>query len=228
MAKPLLSSGLSSTDAAIAWFRKRIPIPDAELAELDENAARSAFWVAGVSQLRMVNDIFDALDVALDVGSTLEDFKASVSDKLTRAWGSEQPHRVETIFRTNIQRAYMAGRLREMQDPAVKRLRPLLRYDAIMDEAVCPICDGCDETVLPQDDDFWADHTPPLHHQCRCTLVSLAEDDVEPGEVGLDGDEPDAHEGFGSPPDLSDVEVQDLSGIDPELLAAYNDRDVEP
>jgi len=68
-----------------------------------------------------------------------------------------------TIFRTNVQTAFSHGRVRQMRDPAVTALRPFWLYDAITDGRQTDICDARDGVLLPADDPWWLNNTPPLH-----------------------------------------------------------------
>jgi hypothetical protein len=87
---------------AIAWFRNRVPMTDEEFAALDVAERQKAFTVAGVTQARPIQEIFNAIDRAIADGTTLDDFKDEVGAQLEDAWGGESPFRVETVFRTNI------------------------------------------------------------------------------------------------------------------------------
>src|SRR4051812_38469029 len=130
MAKP--SADPEQFDDAVTHFRRRVPIPDQAYRRLDSDARKRAFSVAGVAQLDLVNQVWAAIDSALANGTTLGDFKTDVSAKLTAAWGAEKPWLIDTIFRTNVQTAYGAGRWRQMRDPAVMRARPYWRFSAIL------------------------------------------------------------------------------------------------
>jgi hypothetical protein len=66
--------------------------------------------------------------------------RPSVGDKLNAAWGSEQPWRVETIFRTNVQKAYSEGRRAQMEDPDTLEDRPFWELVTLLDGRTSPIC----------------------------------------------------------------------------------------
>src|SRR5690349_638173 len=104
-------------EAAITWFLGRVPLTKTEWLTLEEKARRKAFTVAGVAQLDLVAEVWSAIDKAIADGTTLADFKRDVGAKLEGAWNgtvASPPHRLETIFRTNVQMAHSAGRYREM------------------------------------------------------------------------------------------------------------------
>ena len=187
-------------EEAVRAFRRRVPMSDAQWDKLTEGEREFAFKVSGVSQADLVNDAYEAIDRAITDGTTLEDFKREVGAQLEAAWGKEDPARLETVFRTNTQTAYNAGRHEVLSHPEVRRARPYLRFDAVMDSRTSDVCDALDGTVRPADDAFWDTHHPPLHFNCRSILTPLSEE--EAGDEGVDEKphdvEPD--EGFGKPP----------------------------
>ena len=206
-------------DEAVAWHRERLPITDDEFHELEAEAALRSFTVAGVSQLDLVTDVWEAVDRAVANGESLEDFQERVSDKLTAAWGKEDPYRIDTIYRTNLQQSYMAGRYEQMTHPAVAEARPFWRFSAIDDERTCPICGPCDGVVLSADHPWWKTHYPLLHFRCRCHAVTLSAREAE-GLVTEDVPSVAALEGFGGPPANEPYEP-DLGEYPAALATAY-------
>src|SRR3982751_3208114 len=107
---------------ALRWFREQVPFTREEYDQLDVKARRRAFFVSNVAQLRLVSEVHKAITKAIEKGTTLAAFKKAAEAKLTAAWGGPKPAVVETIFRTNIQSAYNAGRLEQFEEPVIKRL----------------------------------------------------------------------------------------------------------
>ena len=207
---------------AVRWFRDRLPMTDDAFDALDAQAYHKAFRVAGLAQLDMVTQVWEALDRAIAKGESMESFRAAVQDRLTAAWGKEMPWRVETIFRTNAQLAYSDARWEQMEHPAVKKARPFRRFDAIMDSRTTDICAALDGTVLPADDPFWGTHLPPLHFNCRSHQVSLTGREAEAEGIDDAAPEEQPTEGFGRAPTLRPPEPEpDLGGYPPALAAEY-------
>ena len=77
-------------DEAVEWFRRKVAVPDTTFAKLSADAREYAFKVAGASELSLVQDVFEAIDQAIDQGQTLDDFRKSVSERLAAAWGGER------------------------------------------------------------------------------------------------------------------------------------------
>lgn len=212
---------------AIEAFRRRDPITDDELDALTELERERAFWVAGVSEADLVQEVFDQIDRAIVDGTDLAEFKKVVSEKLADAWGAEDAARVENIFRTNILDAYNDGRHEVMTDPIVLQARPYWRCDRMHggskhgDKCICGKMDGI---VRPADDPLWQVAHPIFHHGCGCHLTPMSRAEVlrEGGvsRVPELGDGP--AKGFGKPP-AGPVEedrwVPDVAAYSPEIGA---------
>ena len=139
------------------------------------------FTVAKASKADVLQMFADELAAALKEGTTYQDFKKEVGNKLidsgyrTREDGSAW--RLDTIYRTNMQSSYMAGRERE-QLSAVKDF-PYWRYVAVMDSRTRPSHAALNGIVLRYDDPFWTTHVPPNGYDCRCRKVTLSQEEVD-------------------------------------------------
>jgi SPP1 gp7 family putative phage head morphogenesis protein len=185
-------------DEAIKAIRRRVPMTEDVWSQLEQDELEFAFTVADVAQLDMVVDVYEAIQRAVENGTTLDDFKAEVGDGLEAAWGEEDGARLEGIFRTNVQGAYNAGRHEAAQ--AVKEERPYWRYQAIRDARTAEMCLDADGTVLPADDPWWQNTYPPLHTNCRCEAVTLTEAQAEREGISDSGPNVEPQEGFGQAP----------------------------
>jgi SPP1 gp7 family putative phage head morphogenesis protein len=209
---------------AIAFFRSKVPIVKHEWDDLEEDARSQAFTVSNAAHLDMVHDVWEAIDRALDEGSTYEEFAEAVGDSLFSAWGASDATRLETIFRTNVQSAYSAGRYAAMTDPDVLEVRPVWMFDAVTDSRTSDICDDCDGTILPAHDAWWATHQPPLHHQCRSQVITLTQEQADKRGGSTPRPYASADAGFGKVPSLNDWAPK-RSDYPAELWAAHNDLD---
>lgn len=218
---------------AIEWFRERLPITDDEFEALENASHRTSFVVSGVAQLDIVTDVWEALDRAIENGDDLDDFKDAVEESLLSAWGEDvdnPAHRIETIFRTNLQSAYGAGRHKQMTDPDVLEDHPIWQFDAILDGRTTEVCQACDNTKLPADNPWWKTHNPPLHHKCRSGVITMTKE--EAGKLTKKPPSAKPSDGFGEAPldgDDAGTELYDWArekvNEAPEELAAVA-RDV--
>lgn len=146
---------------------------DEEFSLLETKSHERAFTLAGVRDLEVVSQVYAQIDRAIEDGTDLQTFKKSVKESLTSQWGKADSHRIETIFRTNVQTAYSRGRREQLRDPDVLALRPFWVYDATLDSRTSDICRELNGTVLPAGDPFWSSRTPPNHFNCRSQIRSL-------------------------------------------------------
>lgn len=155
---------------------------------LDQAHAR-AFTVAKAAQIDVVRDIRRAVLDAAREGKTLRQFSEELTPLLqARGWWGKQldvdgseiqlgsPRRLRTIYQTNLQSAYMAGR---MQTALEADAFPYLQYVAIEDERTRPTHAALGGQVFRKDDPIWDTHTPPNGFNCRCRVRPMSARQVE-------------------------------------------------
>ena len=194
-------------EEAVAWLRARVPVTDDQFRALDARARRKAFAVAGVAQLDLVNDVLTELDAAVRDGATLADFKAAVGARLRAAWGgavARPGHRLETIYRTNVQLAYGAGRWAQLTDPDQLAARPAWVFDAVLDSRTSAPCRARDGVTLPASDAWWRTNFPPMHHRCRSGVRSLPPEGAAARGFTVNPPSGGAADGFGLTPDAAE------------------------
>lgn len=152
----------------IAEARRQRVMPPEGFYRLSAEKRALAFTVSGLARLDQVQAAADALARHIAEGGTLASFQAWAK---TQDWSLPR-HRLETIYRNATQTAYNAGHWRRFEE--TKATRPFLMYDAINDSRVRPSHLALDGVIRPVGDAFWATHSPPLGHRCRCRLVSLS------------------------------------------------------
>lgn len=181
-------------EQAVAYFRaKGLRVSDS-WREVWQEAHARAFTVAGVAREDALVDIRKTLDQALAEGKTFAQWRDQVDQALAgRGWigragvdrdgefhgGKLAPHRLDTIFRTNMQTAYMAGRYRDMRENV--EARPYWQYVAILDGRTRPAHRALNGRTFRHDDPFWRTFYPPNGFNCRCRARALAPDQVGDG-----------------------------------------------
>lgn len=180
---------------AIAYLRRKGFRPTFRWQEMWQEDHAKAFTVAKAMRLDILQDIRSAIDQALADGTTFQDFKKQMTPILQAKgwWGRQRvdgpagpetvqlgsPHRLNTIFQTNIQTALQVGHYRQMTDPAVRAARPYWRYVSVLDDRTRPMHRAWHGTILPADDPWWGTHYPPNGWRCRCTVVTLSKEELE-------------------------------------------------
>lgn len=139
-------------------------------------AHAKAFTVAGVMKVDVLQDIRQALASSLKKGTTFEDFKKQLSPVLERkGWLGKgmivdpdtgeiegkrlTPRRLQTIFQTNMQSAYMAGRYASQMEQV--DTHPYWEYVAVLDSRTRPAHRALAGSIYRYDDPFWQTFYPP-------------------------------------------------------------------
>ncbi|XPV77679.1 MAG: phage minor head protein [Desulfovibrio sp.] len=176
-------------EEAFKYWNSKKPVTRAEFDQLSDSARERAFVVSGLSRLDQVSSIHSAIEKAIDNGETLQSFKKRIAGTLDSAgWGGETAHRIENIYRTNMQTAYMAGRYGSLKKAA--KTRPYWMYDAVGDRQTRPSHAVLDGKVYPADHPFWEKFYPPNGFFCRCDVISLSPRQVKARGLSVETDMP--------------------------------------
>ena len=123
----------------------------------------------------------DELTRTLEEGGTFRQFADAIrTEQQTFGIGGADLHYLETVYRTNIQTAYGAGRFRAINDPDVSAARPYWQCRSVQDSRVEPTpCAVLDGKIFRVGNKGTDGLYPPNHFSCRCSAVSLAEDELD-------------------------------------------------
>jgi SPP1 gp7 family putative phage head morphogenesis protein len=176
-------------------------------------AHSQSFTIAKVMRLDILQDIRNELSKALNEGLTFEEFKRNLIPILkTNGWYGKlnpeemlklglitkekaeslepnkyyqlgSPYRLKTIYRTNLQTSFMAGRFRSQIDNAEDR--PYWMYVAILDSRTRPEHRELDGKIFLYNDPFWDIYYPPNGWGCRCRVRTLTKAEFERRKVKL-------------------------------------------
>jgi len=113
--------------------------------------------------------------------SLISDGEETVTIKLGSPW------RLKTIYRTNIQTSYMAGRYKEQIDNTENR--PYFQYVAVMDRRTRPSHAMLNGRVFRYDDEFWNSFYPPNGWGCRCRVRALSDENLKNRNLDVDSSE---------------------------------------
>lgn len=149
----------------------------------------TSFTVAKVMQIDILKDMKDAVEKAIANGETLSQFKKNLLPTLyQKGWSGKQiikddktgedvevyidaPHRLKTIYETNLRSAYMKGRFdRSYESDA----HPYLMYRVGPSKVHRPEHLAFDGLILDKNDKFWLSHNPPNGWGCKCYTVAVS------------------------------------------------------
>lgn len=158
-----------------------------------QEAQARAFTVARTARMDVQQAIRDRMTEALRDGMTEREFIDRLSPELRTLgwWGRKvivgadgaaevvnegSPWRLKTIYRTNMQSAYMAQRYKQQVENADSR--PYWMYVAVMDAKTRASHAAMNGRVFRYDDPIWQTHYPPCAFNCRCRVRALTAQQV--------------------------------------------------
>ncbi|HML52867.1 MAG TPA: phage minor head protein [Solidesulfovibrio magneticus] len=163
---------------AIRFLQDKVAVTREEFDRLSDAAKARAFTVSGLARVDMVEAVRRSMLDAMEQGISLKEWKASVGQALEAAgYTGDRALRLETIFRTNVQSAYMAGRYAEMM--AMADTFPYWQYSAVNDGRTRPAHRALSGKVYPAGHPFWDTWFPPNGFNCRCSVRALTRSQVE-------------------------------------------------
>ncbi|HDL8284773.1 TPA: minor capsid protein [Yersinia enterocolitica] len=160
--------------------------------DVEARAHATAFTVAGILKQDVLEDVRHSLNDSLRNGSTFEQFKKQLIPVLEqKGWMGKglvadadgvlegkqlTPRRLKTIFQTNMQSAYNAGRYEEQLANA--EFRPYWERVAVMDRLTRPKHAALNGFTARYDDPVWQFMYPPDGYRCRCRVRARSEADI--------------------------------------------------
>lgn len=183
-------------EVAISYLENKQLVPTRHWHDLRDGAHNQAFTVANLSRIDLLGDIKQSLIDAQKKGLTLEQWREQITPTLKSKgwWGKDAegrdtgtPWRLETIYRTNLQAAYMAGRRHEMLQAT--DTHPFWRYIAVMDNRTRPAHRAMHGRVMRADDGAWDSIFPPCGFNCRCRVSPMTAGAVERGSYTVESSE---------------------------------------
>ena len=151
---------------------------------------RDAITVAGVNDQRIIAKVQAELAGVLERGGTDADFRKAV-DGITDTAGVERiaGFELDTVFNTNVGKAYSAGRYEQMNGDSTREALPYWQFWTVGDDRVRPEHRALDQFLARAIDPVWNKIYPPCGYNCRCSVVPLMQDealDIDP-HAGEDG-----------------------------------------
>ena len=202
MSTPEITFALGLKPAAAVEWLKAKGVTAENYRNLTASEIAKVYTIARISDLEMLNDIKQSMITAADNGQSYQNWRKDILQHLqNKGWlhpnghnGKDiidpqtgevfgAPRRLETIYRTNMQSAYMAGQYQGYMANIGER--PYWMYDAVGDSRTRPAHAAMDGLVYRYDDPFWATFYPPNGYNCRCSVMALAERDLAKYGVAL-------------------------------------------
>ena len=199
---PKFAIGMEPTEAIEFLRQKKMLAGKVFTKELHDSALAKATTIARLSSLEMTKDIYQSLETAMREGKGFNQWKKDLLGEFERkgwVFGKDNaisrgidgnlladpktgeyfgtPRRLNTIYRVNMQSAYSAARYQRMRDNVDNR--PYWQYSAVGDERTRPAHLALSGKIYRYDDPFWTTFYPPNGFNCRCSVIALAERDLQ-------------------------------------------------
>lgn len=140
---------------------------------------KQAFTIAGISDVKLIDQIKNALGDASASGGTETEFERAVNALTDKAGIQRLANtRIDSVFQTAVQTAYQNGRFEQMSSPEVAAALPYWVIRTAGDDRVRPAHAALDGFAAKSDDPVWMRLYPPLGFNCRCTVTAEGPDDV--------------------------------------------------
>ena len=165
---------LGAFDSAIKVFQAFLGTARTAVQSLTKGFALKAAKVTKSAADMVEKKARKAIEESIRLGEHVKDAQERLKDALDEAGVDEaSPFLCETICRTTIAASYSAGAQAALADPDIAEFHDGFQYATVGDDRVSDICQEFDGFIGPKTNEFWQTHTPPLHYNCRCSLIPL-------------------------------------------------------
>ncbi|MFQ5701490.1 MAG: DUF935 family protein [Acidobacteriota bacterium] len=171
-------------EGALAFFRDKVAMTEAQFADLKETMGTRAFTVARISNRQATEFIRGELERAIREGSTFEQFRG----RLNASWGrfgitEVSPHHLQTAFNNNVGDAYMKGRGKQLfEDPDIVDDFPFFQYHSALLPTSRPTHVAMHGVIRHRNDPVWQRWWPLNGHNCHCSVTAISR-----AEIALNG-----------------------------------------
>ena len=175
---------------ALDYIKKKSLRPAFSYKDVWNEEHAAAFTVAKAMQIDVLSDLKNAVEKAIEGGTTFEQFKQELKPTLMRKgwWGRKEmtdpltgrtvdaqlgsDRRLRTIYQTNLRSAYQKGQYdRTMESDA----HPYLMYRIGASVRHREQHLKWNNLILPKDDPLWNSIFPPNGYGCKCYTVAVTQ-----------------------------------------------------
>ncbi|PPD36902.1 MAG: hypothetical protein CTY18_03115 [Methylomonas sp.] len=171
----------------VSFFRQKINLPTEHYDDILRQAHDRSFVVAGATKADLLADLRQAVDKAINQGTSIQEFRKDfyriVADRGWSDWtGSDtqagRDWRTRIIYNTNLSASYAAGRYQQLTDPDLLSVRPFWQYihnDSVSHPRELHRQWSNLPVILRYDDPWWRAHFPPNGWGCDCRIKAVRE-----------------------------------------------------
>ncbi|MFZ5581996.1 MAG: phage minor head protein [Pseudomonadota bacterium] len=173
----------------IDFFMGKLALPTERWDDIQTAAHDRAWVVAGAQAADLLQDLADAVAKAIAQGSTLEQFRKDFDSIVGRhgwsGWTGDgtkegRDWRTRVIYQTNLNTSYSAGRLKQLLDPDLLKVKPFWTYrhrDSVLHPR--PLHVSWNGITLPANHPWFQTHYTPNGWGCQCYIVAVSIQDAK-------------------------------------------------
>lgn len=168
----------------LAFFRGKLGnlVPTETWRDVEKAGHDRGFMVAGAAKADLLGDLAGAIDRVVAEGKSIGWFRQEFDRVVGEhgwAYRGERTWRTRVIYQTNLSTSYAAGRLAQLRNPELLKLKPYWMYrhsDSVLHPR--PLHVSWDGLTLPADDPWWQTHYPPNGWGCKCSVVAVSREEA--------------------------------------------------
>ena len=165
---------------AVGFLKSKVPMTKTEWLSLEKKMRFRVFTMAKLGEVKVIETVKNQLVKAMESGEGFTQSFETVKAIAKASGETLTPFYWETVFRTNVQSAYVAGKLLQYQKfpPAAYRL---LVIEDVRTSDICRhlLTQSGYGVVMPVDHPFWEKYGfPPYHMNCRTGISAVYDSQV--------------------------------------------------
>ena len=172
-------------EEAVEFLKLKVSITKEEWKSVEQKARFRAFTVAKLGSATLIDTVKQQLLEVLEEGKGYAEFWNRIKKTVENDVSKIKPGYWETVFRTNTQSAYVAGKLKQYDNSGVVAYQLMV----IEDVRTSQICRNLLNKnsgygiILPVEHPFWQKYGfPPYHFNCRSSIRGVWSSQV--GKIG--------------------------------------------
>jgi SPP1 gp7 family putative phage head morphogenesis protein len=171
--------GLSTTfDTVVETLQARLGMSTIQLERIQAVYSTEAATITGDIGSVLEQRVGAAVQQAIQTGVHRRGGEQLIREAFNAAGVMpDNPYLLETVYRTELQKAYSAGRWVHNQQPAIQEILWGYEYVSVMDDRTTELCERLDGTRKPTGDPFWNTFSSPNHFGCRGQIVEIYRDE---------------------------------------------------
>lgn len=171
---------------AVEYLKSLISIPKKEWEKLERCVQFRAFTVAALAEADGIEKVRASLTKAVEEGSPIWESWPEIEALTERLGNRFAPGYWETVYRTNAQTAYNAGRLMQYKDNWPPAWELLFIQDKRQSDTCKDLAHLVGGKAIPSDHHFWKTYGfSPYHFNCRTTFRAVYDYEMKGGEIAV-------------------------------------------